>query len=168
MLRGSFRRFKKSKQFVKLLSRMEEELEKEKEEETAVDLCVVLRCVFFCQNSSCTPTGHLPHPLTQRSTSRWEPRSFRHTHGTYLRVDLHELDFATKYGHRCGALASITATCIPRQTLSFTYVWNSSNSTFRTFGHTLLQSPVCDDPYVGTHRQCGEKTFVLTWWYFAV
>lgn len=41
MLRGSFRRFKKSKYFLKLVTRMDEELEKEKEEEMAVDLYVL-------------------------------------------------------------------------------------------------------------------------------
>ena len=43
-----------------------------------------------------------------------------------------------------------------------------SNSTLRTFRRTLLQSPVWDDPYVGTYRECGEKILVLTWWCFAV
>ena len=32
----------------------------------------------------------------------------------------------------------------------------------------MLQSPVWDDPYVGTHRESGEKILVLTWWCFAV
>ena len=39
-------------------------------------------------------------------------------HGTYLRMDLPKLDFATKYGHKYGA--SSTANPIPRETLSFT------------------------------------------------
>ena len=29
--------------------------------------------------------------------------------------------------------------------------------TLRTYDHTLLQSPVWDDPYVGTSHECGEK-----------
>ena len=32
----------------------------------------------------------------------------------------------------------------------------------------MLQSPVWGDPYVGTHRESGEKILVLTWWCFAV
>ena len=35
------------------------------------------------------------------------------------------------------------------------------------YGHTLLQSPVWKDPYVGTYRECKEKILVLTWWCFA-
>ena len=91
-------------------------------------------------------------------------RSLRQTHGAHLRMDHPRLDFATKYGHK--NRASSTANCIPRQTLSFTYVWNSSNLTLRTFAQTLLQSPVWDKPYVGTHRECGEKILVFTWWCF--
>ena len=37
-----------------------------------------------------------------------------------------------------------------------------------TFGRTLLQSPVWDIPYVGAHRECGEKILVFIWWWFAV
>ena len=33
--------------------------------------------------------------------------------------------------------------------------------TLGSYGHTLLQSPVWDDPHVGTHRECGEKILVL-------
>ena len=73
---------------------------------------------------------------TQRNTTRWEPKTFRQTHDAYLRMDCPRLDFATKYGQKYGL--SSTANCIPRQTLSFTYVWDSSNSTFRTFGQTFV------------------------------
>ena len=37
-----------------------------------------------------------------------------------------------------------------------TYVWIIPD-------WTLLQSPVWDDPYVGTYRESGEKILVLTW-----
>ena len=36
------------------------------------------------------------------------------------------------------------------------------------YGHTLLQTPVWEDPYVGTCRERGETILVLTWWCFAV
>ena len=34
--------------------------------------------------------------------------------------------------------------------------------TFLTFGRTLLQSPVWNDPYVGTPRVCGKNILVLS------
>ena len=102
----------------------------------------------------------------QRCITRWNPKSFHHKHGAYLRLNRPKLVFAKqKYGHKYGA--SRTANCIPKQTLSFTYVWNSSNSTMY-FWPTSLQNPVWDDPYVATHRARGETTLVFTWWCFAV
>ena len=52
--------------------------------------------------------------LTQRNTTRWEPKSFRQTHSTYLRMDRPRLDFATKYSQKYGkddANSSANALC---------------------------------------------------------
>ena len=43
---------------------------------------------------------------TQRNTTRWEPKSFRQTHGGYLHMDRPRLDFATKYGQKYGTSSS--------------------------------------------------------------
>ena len=50
----------------------------------------------------------------------------------------------------------------------FALVCNLLYLTLRTFGRTLLQSPVWDDSYVGTYRECSKKILALTWWCFAV
>ena len=48
------------------------------------DICVLT--VLYISKTRQTPP-------TQRNTTRWEPKSFRHSHGTNLRMDLPKLDF---------------------------------------------------------------------------
>ena len=77
------------------------------------------------------------------------------------------LGFATKDGRKCGA--SSTANCIPKQTPSFSYVWNGSNSTHRIIGQTLMESRVWhNSSNVGTHSTRGETILVFTWQCLAV
>ena len=104
--------------------------------------------------------------LSQRNTTRWEPKSFRQTHGAYLRIDCPRLDFATKYRQKYRTSSS--GCFIRRWNSEFALVYKLLYLVIHTFGHTLLQSPVWGDSYVSTYRESDENILVLTWWFRCV